>query len=86
MECRCCPQTPAFDQQPSPAMTDPTYLCHRILNGTLIGHIALVADEKLVHTLRGVAVDFLEPLLDVVEGVHVCDIIHDADAMGAAVV
>lgn len=44
-----------------------TYLGHCVLYGTLISHIALVADQKLVYALGGVAIDFLEPLLDVVE-------------------
>ena len=37
-------------------------------------------------TLGGVAVNLLEPLLNVVETVHVGDIVNDADAVSAAVV
>lgn len=62
------------------------YLGYSILDDLLVGHIALVADEELVNTLGCVAVDFLQPLLDVVERVHVGDIVDDADAVGTAVV
>jgi hypothetical protein len=63
-----------------------TYLSHGVLYDLLVGHIGLVADQQLVDALRCVAVDLLEPLLHVVERVHVGDIVHDTDAMGAAVV
>ena len=48
--------------------------------------VGLVADEELVDILAGVAVDLVEPLLDVVEGFVVGDVVHDDDAVGAAVV
>ena len=63
-----------------------TYLRHGVLNRPLICHIALVANQQLVDTLGRVAVDFLQPLLDIVERVHIGHIIDDADAMGTAVV
>lgn len=62
------------------------YLGNGVLDDLLIGHIALIANKQLVNTLSGVAVDLLQPLLDVVERVHVGDIVHDADAVGATVV
>jgi len=62
------------------------YLRDSVFNNLLVCHIALVAYEKLVHTLGGVTVDLLQPLLDVVEAVHVGDIVHNTDTMGAAVV
>lgn len=62
------------------------YLGNGVLDNLLVGHIALVADEQLVDALGGVSVNLLKPLLDVVEGVHVGDIVDDADAVGAAVV
>lgn len=43
------------------------YLCDVVLNDLLVSHIALVADEKLVNALGSVAVNLLQPLLDVVE-------------------
>ncbi len=43
------------------------YLCNSVLDDFLIRHIALVAYEQLVDTFSRVAVDLLEPLLDVVE-------------------
>jgi hypothetical protein len=62
------------------------YLCDCVIDHLLIRHIALVAYKQLVDALGGVAVNFLQPLLDVVERVHVRDIVDDADAVGAAVV
>jgi hypothetical protein len=62
------------------------YLCDGVLDNLLVGHIALVADEKLVDALGSVAVNLLQPLLDVVERVHVGDIVDYADTVGAAVV
>jgi len=64
-------------------MTD---LRHRILHHLLIRHIALVPHQQLVHALRRVAVNLLQPLLNVVEAVHIGDIVDDADAVCAAVV
>lgn len=72
---------------PSPPLTFVSaYLRHRVLHDLLVRHVALVAHEQLVHALRRVAVDLLQPLLDVVEAVHVRDIVDDADAVSAAVV
>ncbi len=67
-------------------MGERAYLGHCVLDHLLVGHIALVSYEQLVDALGGVAVDLLEPLLDVVEAIHVGDIVDDADAVGAAVV
>lgn len=63
-----------------------SHLGNRILNHLLIRHVALVADKQLVDALGGVSVNLLEPLLHVVEGVHVGYIVDDADAVGATVV
>lgn len=62
------------------------YLCHGVLDYLLVLHIALVADEQLVDALGGVTVNLLEPLLDIVERVHVGHIVHHADTVGATVV
>lgn len=63
-----------------------TYLCDGVLDHLLILHITLVTDQKLVHALSRIAVDLLQPLPDVVEGIHIGDIVDDADAVGATVV
>ncbi len=63
-----------------------TYLGDLVVDYLLLRHIALVADEQLVDALGRIPVDFLQPLLDVVERVHVGHIVDDADAVGAAVV
>jgi hypothetical protein len=62
------------------------HLCYRVLDNLLVRHIGLVANQQLVHALGGVSVNLLQPLLHVVERVHVGDIVDDADAVGAAVV
>jgi hypothetical protein len=63
-----------------------TNLCYSVLHNLLILHIALVTDEKLVNTLCGVTVDFLQPLLDIVERVHIGHIVNHTNPMGTAVV
>lgn len=63
-----------------------SYLCDSVIDDLLISDIALVADEQLVDALGGVAVDLLQPLLHVVEGVHVGNIVDNADAVSATVV
>ena len=50
------------------------------------GEVALVADEQLVDVLGGVAVDLLQPLLDVAEALLVGAVVDDDDAVRAAVV
>ena len=62
------------------------YLCYSVLHHLLVRHIALVAYEELVDTLCGIAVNLLQPLLHVVERVHVGHIVDDADAVSATVV
>lgn len=57
-----------------------------VLDDLLVRHIALVAYEQLVDAVGGIAVNLLKPLLDVVEGIHVGDIVHDADTVGTTVV
>ena len=62
------------------------YLCDCVLHHLLVRHIALVAYEKLVDTLCCISVNLLEPLLNVVEGIHVRDIVDDADTVSPSVV
>lgn len=63
-----------------------TNLCNSVLDNFLIRHIGLVADQELVDTLGGISVDLLQPLLHVVERIHVGDIVDHTDTMSAAVV
>ena len=56
------------------------------LDSAFGGEVALVADKQSVDVLAGVALDLREPLLDVGEGGHVCDVIHNNDAVCPAVV
>jgi hypothetical protein len=57
-----------------------------VLNHLLVRHIALVAHQQLVDALGCVSIDLLQPLLHVVEGVHVRHIVDDADAVCAPIV
>jgi hypothetical protein len=57
-----------------------------ILDNLLVRHIALVSDQKLVDTVGGVPVNLLQPLLDVVETIHVCNVEDDADTVSTSVV
>lgn len=63
-----------------------SHLCHRVFNHLLVSHVTLVAHKKFVHALRSIAIDLLQPLLHVVEAVHVSDIVDNADAVRSAVV
>lgn len=65
---------------------DNTNLCHSVLHYFLVGHITLVAYKELVDTLRRISVNLLKPLLNVVEGIHVCHIVDDANAVSTSVV
>lgn len=62
------------------------YLCDSVLHHFLIRHVALVAHEQFVDALSGVSVNLLQPLLDVVERVHVRHIVDDADAVSSPIV
>mmetsp|Transcript_24075 Transcript_24075/g.75431 ORF Transcript_24075/g.75431 Transcript_24075/m.75431 type:complete len:267 (+) Transcript_24075:560-1360(+) len=57
-----------------------------IVHHLLRREIALVPHQELVHVLVGVAVDLVEPLLDVVEALLVRHIIHHNNAVSPAVV
>lgn len=62
------------------------YLCLLRVHHFFVGHIALVTDKKLVDTLSSISVDFLQPLLDVVEGILIGDIVDDNDTMCSSIV
>lgn len=66
--------------------TKHAYLRNRVLYDFLVGHIALVSHQKLVDPLSGIAINFLQPLFDVVERIHVGNIVDNADAVGASIV
>lgn len=62
------------------------YLCHCVFHDFLVGHIGLVANQQFVDTFGRIAIDLLQPLFDVVERIHICHIVDDADPMGSSVV
>ena len=49
-------------------------------------HVALVAEDHLLHVGRCVLLDVSDPVLDVVEALLVRDVVHQHDAHGAPVV
>lgn len=57
-----------------------------VLNLALVDQIGLVSNQELVDILAGIAIDLLQPLLDVVESLLVGDIVDDDDTMSSAVV
>ena len=54
--------------------------------GVRVAEVHFVADEQLAHVVARVFVDLRQPALHVLEGVHVGDVVHDDDAVRAAVV
>ena len=62
------------------------YFRHGVFNNLFVCHIALVSHEQLVDALCSITVNFLKPLLDVVERVHVGHIVNNADTVGATIV
>lgn len=63
-----------------------TYFCDCVFYDFFVGHIAFVAHKQLVDALGSIAVNLLQPLLHVVEGLHVCHIVDDTDTVCTAVV
>lgn len=53
------------------------YLCCLIVHDLLCRQVTLVAHKQLVHVLIGISVNFVEPLLDIVETLLVCHIIDN---------
>ena len=62
------------------------YLGSSVIDHFFGGQVALVADEQLVDTLAGITINFLQPLLDVVERFLVGAIVNDNDPVGPSVV
>lgn len=50
------------------------------------GQIGFVTDEEFVNILACISVDFVEPLLYIVEGFVVGDVVDDDDSVCPAVV
>lgn len=63
-----------------------THLSYGVFNDFLVLHITLVANQKLIDTLSSIAINFLQPLLDVVERIHVGHIVDNADTVCSSVV
>lgn len=61
-------------------------LSDSVFHHLLVGQITLVAHEEFVNSLAGIAINLLQPLLDVGEGVGVGYVVDDNDAVRAAVV
>ena len=61
-------------------------LCCVVVHCLLGCQIALVTHKELVHVLASAPVDLVEPLLHVVERIRICHIVHNDDAVRAAVI
>jgi len=57
-----------------------------VVNNLLVSQVTLVANQQLIDVLAGVAINFLQPLFDIVEGLLVGDVVDDNDTVGAPVV
>ena len=53
------------------------HLCCLIVDNLLCCQVTLVAHQQLVHIFIGISINLVQPLLDVVEALLVCDIVHD---------
>ena len=62
------------------------YRCRFEIDFFLVDEITFVADEQLVHIFVGVAVNFVQPRLDIREAVFVGHVVDDDDTVCAAVV
>ena len=47
-----------------------THLRHAVFHNLLAGQVRLVADKQLIHAFGSIAVNLLQPLLDIREGVY----------------
>ena len=63
-----------------------TNLCCVVVYCLLGGEVTLVPYEQLVDVLTCTSVDFVQPLLHVVEGIGVGHIVHHDDAVCSAIV
>jgi len=52
----------------------------------IVLQVALVADKQLHNILIAELVDLSQPVLDILEGLTVCDIIDEDDSVGTLVV
>lgn len=63
-----------------------TYFGNGIFYGFLVHHITFVSHKQFVDAFCCVSIDFLQPLLDIVERVHICYIVDHTNTMSTSVV
>lgn len=63
-----------------------SYLSNLIIHSFLWCLIILVSHQELVNVITGIAINFLEPLLQIVERFLVCTIVDYNDTMGTSIV
>lgn len=61
-------------------------LCLLLWNLSFVVTVALIADKNATNTRLGVLLDFLDPRAHVLKRLTVCNVIHDYNALGAAVI
>jgi len=57
-----------------------------VVNHFLCGQVEFVADKQFVDVVAGITVDFLKPLLNVVERLLIGAVINHDDAMCSSVI
>ena len=63
-----------------------THLCNSIFNNFLIWHITLVSYQKFVYTFCCISINLLKPLFDIVERVHIGNIVNNTDSVCATII
>ncbi len=62
------------------------YICSLKIDNLLFSQIALISNKQFVDTFGCISINFLKPLLDIVEGFLISNIINDNNAMSSAIV
>lgn len=55
-------------------------------HNTFPGQIGFISHQKLVHVLRRIAIDLVQPLLYIVERFLIRDVVNNDDSVGTAIV
>lgn len=53
---------------------------------TLTLEIVLVTNQELDDILVGILISLLQPVIDILEGLHVSDVVHDDDSVSTLIV
>ena len=62
------------------------YLGDRVLDGLIGAEVVFVADENLIDGAGRIAINLLDPLLDILERFQIGAVVNDDDAVGSSVI